>query len=94
MPVLVVLEALLNLGDQFGQVVPLHVVALRVEVEPGIPDLLIVEVFDHFVEVFADNLLRAFLVNEVDQVVFSIYLLYLVEVVHRHVLQLHHVCLD
>lgn len=41
MTVLVFAEALLDKADQLAQVVPLHLGAFRMEVEPSVPDSLI-----------------------------------------------------
>lgn len=73
-------KLLLNEVNQLGKVLPLHLAALVMEVEPHILNELILHLINDVSEGSTDTELRAFLINQVDENLLTIGLLDLLNV--------------
>lgn len=74
---------ILDNGYKFGQVLPLHILALSMEVEPDIVNVRISQALDHLSHLLADPFLASLLINQVDPILLSVVFLRLFDVLLR-----------
>ena len=59
-------------GDELGQILPLHFLALTVEVEPNVVNVRVGQCFAHLRELLSDAFLTSLFVNQVHEVLLLI----------------------
>lgn len=65
-------QLLVDNCNELAEVLPLHIFAFPVEIKPGVFDTCILELCDNFTHLGADPQLATLLINKVDEVLFAV----------------------
>ena len=68
----VVAHVLLHYVNKLGQILPFHLLALAMEVKPGVVEVLVAKFAVNVCELVADPVLAAFAIDQIDEVLLSV----------------------